>query len=97
MQVKPVESKAKFAVLSSNNRKISVTYLSPWSKNESFLVRISNQVFEIKREGRERRKWGRESQTKTRRPASYYAPGGEVLGFLDAGNAAPFFFFSHRV
>jgi hypothetical protein len=79
MQVKPVESKAKFAVLSSNNRKISVTQLSPWSKNESFLVRINNQDFEIKRQGRQRRKRQRGNKTKTRRPAGYLATGRRAI------------------
>jgi len=70
MQVKPVESKAKFAVLSSNNRKISVTHLSPWSKNESFLVRIHNPLFELKSQGRESRKSRAGKKTEKRRPVS---------------------------
>jgi hypothetical protein len=78
MQVKPVESKAKFAVLSSNNRKISVTHLSPWSKNESFLVRIHNPLFEIKSQGRESRKSRAGEQNRK-------APPGEHLSQRAAG------------
>ena len=44
MHLKPVESKVKIVVLSSNNRKFSVTHLSSWLKNESFTVIINNKM-----------------------------------------------------